>query len=524
MGALLNDSEIAVGQAVRTVGYHAAGVGAADYSIVTQVEFGGIPDEKGDLTLANGLVAVLYKGGAVFATQYGVVGGNETLDTSGMQAAMDANLHVLVPTPATPYIFANLTPNRGQTIEGDSQFDGGAGTTSIFTGNGSDPVFLCGDGGTTPLREITFKSLNGDGNTQEVILGRTSPNMKVRDCWFRTTSATKNTIDLELCFRSEISKNKLSCSGGAWALQGIDNFNGCQVENNIITGGSLGGAINIGFAAGCKVTGNTIETSLKGIFLAADSQVGNGNVDGIEVDGNYVEDCPVPFSFGEQFSVLGLSGGGNFVGNTGLSLTPDSVVKWGRVFYSTFSNNSFEVNAGETVYNLVLNQATGDQEGNTLGNDAIGGTPANLYVLSGSQAASGSVQRVVGWQNYYPFLNDISRPHSVVFESGIITANIGQANLAFNDFNPLVLGGKITKVEVIEKNGVITSTLAVGRSGSAAEVVSVDPETLTFNDGRADATLLTANATLRSSESATYRIIVGVGTGTFRVRITYKAS
>ena len=521
--AKMKAGSFVLGQQVETKGYTSAGDGGGAKYLAEAL---GTPDGDGDHATGDGnFQLTLIKVCPVNVRKYGATGGDEAVDSAAFQACMTANLHVFAPTPTTPYILSNILPNRGQVIEGDTKYDGGAGTTSNIIGNGTDPVFLCGDGGVTALREITFRNLNADGNTQEVVKGRFSPNMGIYNCYFKTASATKNTIDLENCFRSYILFNRLSCSGGGWAVQGYQDFNGCSVDMNTISGGALGGAINLGISTGSSASRNTIETSLKGIFISANSDAGNGNANGITIDANYIEDCSAPFSFGEQFTVQGLVGSANYVGNTNLTLAADSVVKWGRVKQSRFTNNSFHVNAAEDVYDLVLNQATGDQEDNYFGGDTIFGTPANLYVLSGTQAASGSVQKTVGWQNYYPFVSDLSTREPVVFESGTITADVGlTAFFAFNDFNPLGLGGKIIKVEVFEKSGTITSTLSAGRSGNGSEIISVDPETLSYVNGRADVTLITETATLRSTEDAVYRVTAGVGTGTFRVRITYRVT
>lgn len=454
----------------------------------------------------------------------GAIGGNAVADSAACQNAMDLSLHIIVPRPSSPYIFANLVPNRGQVIEGASQYDGSTGNTSTFIGDGTNPVFLCGDGGTTALREITFKNIDGDGNTQNVIRGRTSPNMTIVDCHFGTTSATENVIDLNQCVRCSIVRNRLTAAGGGWALQAYNDCNGSDYSQNIITGGALGGAMNIGLCAAMTINDNVVETSLRGYWFGANSDLGNGNIDGLVFEGNYAEDCASPFSFGLNFTVSGLSGSGNFSGNTNLTVAADAVVKWGRVNNSTFTNNRFAVNAGEDVYQLHLIVTEGDQSDNVLGNDRITGTPANVYTLQGTEAANASVQRLIGAQNFYPFVSDLSTLNTVVFESGVITGDVGIAASAFNDFNPLGLGGRVTKVEVIEKQGTITSTLSVGTSSSSAELVNVDPETLSYTDGRATATLLNSSALVRSTESAVYRVVAGIGTGTFRVRITYRVS
>jgi len=536
VAVMVADTTLVVGSTVETKSYYAwqspineEPKGGAIYNIVSLADYTAITgkvstDEWGDHTLTNSNIAMIVRTNPIDVAMWGASGDGITNDSAAIQAAMNEKLDVYFPEPLVSYLADNLVPRRGQVLIGPFAADE-LGLATVINGTGANPVFKCGDGGASVLRQIKFKRLSADGNGQSVILGRTSPDMQIDQCFFTTASAVNHTIDLDLCVRSSIIRNKVSASGGSWAIHAMNDCNGSDISHNINTGGVLGGAIRVGKSSAMSINNNIIESSLYGISLSETSAAADGNCTGVTINGNYLEQVQVPFSFGLNFSVFSLKGSGNYVGNTSTSsIGKDACIKWGRVYDSTFENNYYAVHPTEDVYQLHLNQPTGDQEGNKLGNDTIFGTPANVYTIKGSQAASGSVKRTVGWQNSYLFMSALSTLGLVVFESGIIAANVGQANLAFNDYTALGLGGKVTKIEVFEKTGVITSTLSVGRSAASNELFDGDPELLTYVDGRADASLLIATATIRDTESATYRVVAGVGAGTFRVRITYRVS
>lgn len=459
----------------------------------------------------------------------GAIGGNVTIDSGALNAAMALTQLVKIPLPKSgnPYIFSNIQLPRGVHLLGDQQYNGTSTTAAgHFIGDGTNPVFLVGDGGATVLREHTIQNLNGDGNTQTVVKGRTAPNYNQHGCFFTTTSATNPTIDLVLCARSHIhNTNRTSASGGAFAIRAMNNYNGGTIKG-IVTGGNSGGAVILGQSQSVAIA-VTVEASLNGIHIASTTDADDGNCSAIDVSNCYMEQVSTPFVFGLNFSVQGLTGSNNFVGNTLTDVQPvrDAIVKWGRVVNSKWGNNRFAANIAEDIYQIHLLQATGDQFDNELGNDTIGGSFANLFTFQGAFGANTSVQRTVGARNYYRFM-DLSTENAVVFQSSTLTANVGfTPAMAFNDFNPLNMGGIIEKVEIFEKAGDCTCTIIIGRTSATSEILSFDPEAETYVAGHSEITpLLTANATVRSDESATFRLLAGAGTGTFRVRITYRVS
>lgn len=98
VASLKADLNLTVGQAVSTTSYTAgwaaisdSPVGGAPYNIVTLTEFTAItgvtPDEFGDHTLDNGLVAMLRVDNVIDVTQYGAKGDNLNIDTLSCRAA-----------------------------------------------------------------------------------------------------------------------------------------------------------------------------------------------------------------------------------------------------------------------------------------------------------------------------------------------------------------------------------------------------------------------------------------------------
>lgn len=88
-------ASIGAGRVVTTKGYHTAGDGGdASYYVKTFADYGGTPDEYGDLTLANGNVAVLQHDGEVSLRQFGAKGDGSTDDAPAIQAALDYGVEI----------------------------------------------------------------------------------------------------------------------------------------------------------------------------------------------------------------------------------------------------------------------------------------------------------------------------------------------------------------------------------------------------------------------------------------------
>lgn len=91
-----NSTVLTSGMTVKTKGYHESGdLGSAVYLIKTLAEFGSLPDEIGDHTLANNNVAVLQTGSVVSVDQYGAVGDGVTDSYSSINACFKNNESVI---------------------------------------------------------------------------------------------------------------------------------------------------------------------------------------------------------------------------------------------------------------------------------------------------------------------------------------------------------------------------------------------------------------------------------------------
>lgn len=75
--ALMKLAKVRSNVEISTTGYYAnADGGAAQYIVQSSADYGGTPDEFGDITLANGNIAVLKHDGTIYSTQFGVMGDN----------------------------------------------------------------------------------------------------------------------------------------------------------------------------------------------------------------------------------------------------------------------------------------------------------------------------------------------------------------------------------------------------------------------------------------------------------------
>ena len=115
------EASLQAGLVVETRRY-STGAGGGVYDILTlsqfQSETGSIPDEIGDLTVANGTVAKLRKT-IIDVAQYGVLGDGSTDDTLAAQAAFDAGINNEVCFgPGTFTTTIALDVSTGTTISG----------------------------------------------------------------------------------------------------------------------------------------------------------------------------------------------------------------------------------------------------------------------------------------------------------------------------------------------------------------------------------------------------------------------
>jgi len=137
--------------------------GAADYKILSLIEFGGTPDEYGDHTLASGNVAKLVTYGVIYPELFGAFGDGVTDDSLAIQAMLDYDGEGEIRfTQGVTYVATDLIASNVSHIRGF-----GSLLLRPPSSLASDYILsIVGDGS-------TVKGLNFDGNASNNV-GHTS--------------------------------------------------------------------------------------------------------------------------------------------------------------------------------------------------------------------------------------------------------------------------------------------------------------------------------------------------------------
>lgn len=457
---------------------------------------------------------------------YGAVGDGVTDDTPAFTAARgDTSVPrtVFVGEPATSYRVANYQMGAGGVLKGHGK------EVSKIQGNGADPVILFGDGVDAQLRDNEMYDVRVENDGASCVVGRTSPNWKIRRCYIRSTSGdgTFNTVDFELSVRGDFSNNEGGISGSGWGLALRDNCNGQTVHHNQWSGGSAGGAITAGICQGLSVKWNIIESGKDGIYVSSLSGAGEGICTGVEIDNNYLEQVTNPIVMATVFIIRGWSVKNNTIGNSRQTIisSRDATFKLGRLQSGTLKDNKVALadDGSENLFEIVIDQAN-DIFDNVFKKGSVSGTPSNEIIFSGAFGSSLSARRNLGGQSFFDFLGRLSSEDAKSYTSPLFTANVASPNLTWMHPSIPVLGGQIISIEVIEKQGDLSgASLEVGNSGDVDAAALVDFDSVTFADGFFDATILTNNV-WSGSTTNTLRNVAGTGGGTYRVVIRYRVT
>lgn len=461
---------------------------------------------------------------------FGAVGDGFTDDSAAFVAArgdINSPRAIQVGAPDVHYVLANFQMGAGCILRGLGK------EVSRIVGNGSHPVILFGDGVNGSLRDSEMYDVRVENDGASCIVGRLSPNWKIRRCYIKSASGdgTFNTVQFNLSVRGDFSENEGGITGAGWGLALRDNCNGQTIHHNQWSGGSGGGAITAGICQGLSIKHNIIESSLDGIYVASTSDTGDGNCNGVEIDNNYIEQCRNPFVLGTVFSIIGWSLRNNYVGNQNQSVifTRDATFKLGRLRHGEISGNSVSL-AGDGSENLFefRVQLANSIYGNVYRRGNVTGTAASEMLLSGDLASNASALRNLGGQNYFDFIGHLSSVEAREYVSDTIFADTGKESYAWMHGVIPIYGGQLVSMEIIEAQGDLTGTgLIIGDTSLSDRAYrNNDLATLIYSDGYADLPLGTSLLFGQSSEGInnTFRVIAGTGTGTFRVRIRYRAT
>lgn len=450
--------------------------------------------------------------------------GTNTIDLSAyIQSALDAKRSVYFPE-GTYYVTNTLYPKRYANMTGAGKF------ATIIAAAGVS-AFHFGDGMGSLQRSISLHQMTVEGDTYPAIRIFQSPDFVIQNCHIRQG------VHITLSVRGIISENRLGASGaGTWAVLADDYVNGLKIINNVVSGGTAGGAINLrGPNTNAQVSANIIESSKYGIFVSSDSITGSnaaGASRSVRVSDNYIEQSEVPIFVGGKFRFNGVVKN-NIIGNVQTSVVPNrySTIKMGRIYNSEIINNQIMNATDEIPFELVMdaNEAT---EGNRIsGNRIENRQPVNL-LLSGTYAQNGSRLAGLGAGNYIDvdmqksISNSLYSEHMSSIEpreyiSQVFTANEATSINKWLDSNKILYGGRLISAELIDVEGDLTGcSLQIGSAVNLNELVNnIALETIVLNRGQGE---LPTGSYIRRTKDSVYRVNAGTGTGTFRFRLVYK--
>jgi len=455
-----------------------------------------------------------------------ILDGTNTLDLSVyIQSALDSkqNIHF----PEGTYLVTNtLYPKRYATLSGAGKY------TSIIKASGVS-AFHFGDGIGNQQRGISVHHMTIEGDTYPAIRIFESPDFTIQNCLVRQG------VHITFAIRGIISECKIGASGpGTWAVLGDDYVNGLKIINNVITGGSGGGAINLkGPNTNAQVSANIIESSKFGIFISSDPVTASnaaGTSRSVRVSDNYIEQSEVPIFVGGKFRFNG-EVTNNIIGNKQTNVIPNrySTIKMGRINNTEIKNNQILNAATEIPLELIMD-VVDPVVGNTIaGNRIENRQPVNLLV-SGAYATNGSMLAALGSSNYIDvdmqksISNTLYPEHmsSIVpreYISQVFNANQTSSINKWLDSTKMLYGGRLISAELIDVEGDLTGCkLQIGSIINLNEIANgVTLDTIPLDKGHGE---IPVGSYIRRTEDGLYRVIGGTGTGTFRFKLTYRIS
>ncbi len=453
-----------------------------------------------------------------------ILDGTNAVDLSVyIQTALDTKLNIYFPE-GTYTIENTLYPKRFANITGAGKY-----VTRLKAVGVS--AFHFGDGVGSSQRSISLHHMNVDGDTYPAIRIFKSPDFIIQNCHVRQG------VYITFAVRGIISECKLGASGvGTWAVLADNYINGLKITNNVITGGTAGGAINLrGPNTNAQIAANIIESSKFGIFVSSDSittSATGGASRSVRVSDNYIEQSEVPIFVGGKFRFNGVVKN-NIIGNSETSVVPNrySSIKMGRIYNTEVVNNQILNAINETPMELVMNAAE-TVEGNTIsGNEIEHRQPINL-LLSGVYSGNGSLLAGLGSRNYidvdlqksisntlYPEHKSSIVPREYI--SPVFSANNATSITKWLDANKMLYGGRLISAELIDVQGDLTGCkLQIGSVVNLNELVNtIALDAITLERGQGE---LPSSSYIRATEDGVYRVLAGTGTGTFRFKLTYK--
>lgn len=408
-----------------------------------------------------------------------------------------------------------------------------------LVGNGLVPIFRAGSypgGQSLDAEYVRLESLSMRNANAPCVRMLTALNFTIRECVMRsfydTEADTNYALEMRYCYRGNLELNSIGCGRG-WAINMSDNMNGLRIAGNILSGGSLGGAIRLGMSVAVTIDGNVIESSRTGIEVGSSMPVGGGACHSPRVVGNYLEDVVYPISMGAQFEIRGGEVSGNYIGGAQSSEAARMVygILVGRCHGVGFRNNTIHPRDNTIpmfkVAPLATTWPTACQVVGNHGRNVLNATTTDplLYDLS----EIGNVRERSGWfgcNEVQTKLNGLA-PNTGHREwvSPTITANVGSLPAHTTIIPNDGFGAMVYYIGIENVVGSLTGcAIQVGGESLSYEVtgVPVDPSALPLVDGGAEVPLYNGKPyRTRANERLRVRVVPGTGTGSFRLRVKW---
>jgi len=446
------DIVTAAGLTVRTKGYYEAGDGGhADYYIKTAAAFGGVPDELGNHTLANGNIAALQTSASINPKQYGARTSLSVDSTANFNAALGADLdygdykEICLDLQGEDFaILGTVYVRKGQNVIGSGSHVFMSDTGSFKCGFKSDgtpdpgghPIVLAEmwiEGGNKPIdcfvsgytvRDIfnSFAAVGmqlggSDGHISNVtvdngttLMACSASNSTFVNCNFYI-GVTQ--LDLTGAMRDTVFSNCVFNYGNTYGIRIYDpafegrvfkniRFDGCSFKKNAQDAGSFQGFI---FTNNSTIQGDITfsDCNFRNCYRSAITAKSSSsalelNFDGCIFDGDKTND---PYAQSTTMFALEVSGSGKNVINMNncrfKNLLDTPIQLSGNESYAySLTNAEFSNNAG--TYNIDISGANGNSSV-TLANIDSGGKALFSQPTTGSLEVYGYLRNWLEQKN-----------------------------------------------------------------------------------------------------------------------------
>lgn len=498
---------------------------------------------------------------------------HRSTNTIIFQKLVDSNIVSRIPVYDAPlYVTSGINVKNGRRVFEDSDYMGEpllADPDRGIIGDGSGAVFTTGTYPATANtnRQLHFKSLRVRNTTYPCFDLLHSDDAVMDDCIAYTTGGTAVRQFYSARVRylgGHYASSFTTYSDDNFAMRIYDNCNGTWFSpTTVIAGGTNGGAVDVtksqkvvldgiietnggygvrvaGYNGGdlplwqpstAYVRGDRVKNTTNAwvckvshtsgaTFVATNWEVTNGNCNAVTVNG-YFEATNKPVSLGAANLVLGPNLGTSslYIGGTnspdpkfsielgsisgltldgGVSIHKKGVEPTFRFAQPTSGSSVADYLTNSTIKNFHVQGGGPDFENGLTNQDQIGLLFArNEIKLNANALVSGQMHEYI---------------------TPLISANTGMPTSAF--IIATGNGGEINAIEIINATGTIGCTVRVGHSGADGENLAIDPSTLTITNGSSATVLL--SPLIRPNKQQTVRVIAGLGTGSFRVRVKYR--